>query len=329
MSSCTWPNYNAWLQTAWGSGAEYWSACPSWMFQGATNLVFGENPPYTLNDFLAFYPKFFGLSTAVSGCTVVNGSADIAVPNVNGLQYGQFLVGAGLQKGSVIVAIGTNQITLNQPAIADGSNITLQVYENSPIPIAVIQLYLNLAYASLVQARWQEQWVVAMGWFIAHYLTLYARSDSTEVVASLQTIVHGEVPVGAVPGTTYALSAAPPGGALQSLTKNGKFLVPVAGYTLVNNTVTLTTATVAGDALYATWLIQQQVFDTSIALTGSQIAAQGLAGGIQTSKSVGDVSVGYQVLTSLEAWGQWTLTLYGQQLVTMAKVMGQGPMVIW
>ena len=62
---------------------------------------------------------------------------------------------------------------------------------------------------------------------------------------------------------------------------------------------------------------------------GAQIAAQGLAGGIQASKSVGDVSVSYQVLTSLEEWGSWQLTSYGQQLATAAKVMGAGPMVVY
>lgn len=60
-------------------------------------------------------------------------------------------------------------------------------------------------------------------------------------------------------------------------------------------------------------------------------ASAGLARGILTSKSAGDVSAGYsQIMSSgWESWGAWNLTLYGQQFITMAKVIGFGPMYIW
>lgn len=323
------PNFNAWLSEAWGSGQEFSSVC-SW-FYGATNLVFGQNPPYFLDDFKAIYPKFFGLPTALSGCVTVIGTNTVTVPSVSGLDYGQFLQAFGVfPKGTVITNIGANQITVNNGALVSSSNATLMIYKASPFPTGVILLYLNLAFASLVQARWQEQWCVAMGWFIAHYLTLYARSDASEVFETLQLAMHTEVPAGAVPGTVYTLSSIPPGGVLQTLTKNGLLLIPGVGkdYTLSGLTITLAVATILNDALFAVWPIEEQVFQAS-APNGATIAAQGLAGGIQTSKSVGDVSVSYQVLTALEDWGSWNLTTYGQQLATMARVVGSGPMVIY
>ena len=331
MGSCgSWPNFNAWYQTAWGAGQEFWSASPYGAL--SANIVFGrQNPPYCLDNFLAVYPKFFGLPTAVSGCSTTLGSAVINVPSIIGLGVGQFLQAPSvLPPGTVIVALGTSTITVNNNAIAAASGITLSVYQSPPIPVAVIQLYLNLAWSSLVQCGlWEEQWPIAMAWFIAHYLTLFARSDATEVMTQLQTIIHGEIPDGAIPGTVYTLSAAPPGGVLQSMTKNGKFLLPGgADYTLAGNTITLNVATVLNDTLYAQWPVQQQTF-TATQPTGAAIAAQGLAGGIQTSKGVGDVSVGYSALTALEDWGQWNLTLYGQQLATMARVIGSGPALIW
>ncbi len=322
------PNFNAWLQTAWGAGAEFGVVCGS--FYAATNLVFGQNPPYYLDDFRSIYPKFFGLGASVSGCGSTVGTNVITLPvGTTGIDYGQFLQAPGVfPKGTVITDIGVNTITVNTNAVVTSANVTLKIYEASPIPTGVILMYLNLAYDSLVQARWQEEWFVAMGWFIAHYCTLYAKSDASEVFETLQTTMHAEVPVGATPGTAYVLSGIPPGGALQSLTKNGLFLTPGIDYTLVGPNITLSASTTLGDKLAAVWPVQTQVFEAN-APNGAQIAAQGLAGGIQTSKSVGDVSVSYQVLTALEDWGSWNLTSYGQQLATMARVIGAGPMVIW
>ena len=327
MGSCgNVPNFTAWLSNAWGAGQEYSSVCAA--FYGASNMVFGQNPPYYLDDFKAVYPKFFGLATALSGCTVTAGSKTVTVPSMNGLDYGQFIQAWGLfPKGTVICGLGNNEITLNNAALASNSNATLQNYQSPPVPVGVSLLYLNLAYASLVFERWQEQWLVGMALYIAHFLTLYAKSDSSEVFEILQTAVHGETPSGAVPGTVYTLSAAPPGGVLQALTKNGSFLVPGTAYTLSGNTITLTAATVLNDVLYATWPVEVQAF-TSGQPNGATIAAQGLAGGIQQSKGVGDVSVAYAVLDSLKEWGALQLTSYGQQLATMARVVGSGPLVI-
>lgn len=325
----SWPNFNAWLQTAWGAGQEFWSSGPGMAISGATNLVFGKNPPYWLDSFLAIYPKFFGLPTVVSNCSTTAGSNSVAVPSTYGFLQGQFLQSSAFPPGTVVTGLGSGTITVNNNALVTASGtVALVVYQQPPVPVAVIQLYTNLAWASLQQARWQEQWFVAMGWFVAHYVTLYAQTDASEVISQLLTIIHGEIPAGAVPGTVYTLSSVPPGGVLQTLTVNGLMQTPGVDYALDGLTVTFEAATPAGAIIYATWPAQSQVF-TPTAATGAMIAAQGLAGGIQTSKSVGDVSVSYQVLESLAAWGQWNLTRYGQQLATMAKVVGSGPMVIY
>lgn len=43
------------------------------------------------------------------------------------------------------------------------------------VPEIVMQMYLNLADASIKEARWHSSWQLAMGWFIAHFLTLYVQ----------------------------------------------------------------------------------------------------------------------------------------------------------
>jgi hypothetical protein len=324
------PNFNAWLQTAWGSGAEYWSSGPTGLFANASNLVFGQNPPYFLDDFLSFFPKFFGVPTSfMGGTTTLGGNQITALSSTVGIFIGQFLVSADFPKGTIVTAVTSSAVTVNNNAIANDNNATLQVYTNPVAPIAVIQLYLRLAYASLVFNRWQEEWCVAMGWFIAHYLTLYIRSDAQQVLTLVQASIHGEAPTGAKPGTIFNLSATPTNGVLQGLYKNGVFQTPGGvDYTLVGNVITMTNTVTVNDTLYANWPVNTTV-TTPTTYTPAQIAAQGIANGIEVSKSVGDVSASYSVLESLKEFGQWNLTLYGQQLATMAKVIGSGPMVIW
>lgn len=53
--------------------------------------------------------------------------------------------------------------------------------------------------------------------------------------------------------------------------------------------------------------------------------------GLLTSKSVGDVSASYSTdyLQSLNSWGTWNLTIYGQQFASLAKLMGKAGMYVW
>lgn len=73
------------------------------------------------------------------------------------------------------------------------------------------------------------------------------------------------------------------------------------------------------------WLQTQSSTPNANAL---QIASSGLAMGIKVAKSAGDVSTGQQVLAGLEDWGAFQLTAYGQQFITIAKVIGSMPMFL-
>jgi len=319
------PNFDAWLQTAWGMGSEF-GIIGLIAGPGMIGLSFGQNPPYYLDDFLSNCPQFFGPPTAFAGATLVTGQTTIALPSTTGLATGQFVQVPGMPQNTLVTAVTPTQITVSNVAVSDQSNVNLTAYLTPPVSITIIQLYLNLAYASLVQCRWVEQWTVAMGLFISHYLILYMQSSAVEVAQTVQASIHGEVPSGALPGTVFTLSSAPPTGALQGLYKAGALLTPGTDYTLQGLTITLTNST--STALYATWPVQQTV-NTQVYGTAAQIAAQGLANGILVSKSVGDVSSSYSVLTSLEAWGAWNLTKPGQLLATLAKVNGAGPALVW
>lgn len=248
MCSST-PNWTQFLDDAFTDGGFESTGLYACIIETASGVVTGTNPPYTIQDFLALYPKFGGPTVTPSP----SGTATQGSPTITGVPSGSGAVATGnpitdsaglFPDGTVVVSVGSGTITLSNNATGSGTTI-LTVWSAPLIPFVVLLAYISFASASLVQARWQEMWPVAMGLFIAHYATLWMRSDGTG------------------------------------------------------------------------------------ASTAAQAAQQGLALGLQTSKSVGDVSVGYQFLTGLDSWGAFNLTLYGQQLITLAQNVGAGGMLIY
>lgn len=258
------PSINALLAEWWNSGGVLDDAPVdpwfSWNPALATNLIFGGNPVYQVSDFLAFYPKFGSFAQAIASISIGAGGTgymvgDTLVPQQADASGAVLTVatigGGGAVTGVAVTQPGTGYSVANAlPTTTSGAgtgctiNITGISPGNLQVPPMVIQAYVGLASACLQKARWCELWTVAMGWFVAHYCTLYLDSDG------------------------------------------------------------------------------------STANTAGQIAQQGLAKGIAVSKGAGDVSVGYETLKAIEDWGAWTLTKYGQQLATHARIIGLGPMYI-
>lgn len=62
------------------------------------------------------------------------------------------------------------------------------------------------------------------------------------------------------------------------------------------------------------------------------ILEAGKAQGLDTSISVGDVSIttDYSLTTTnIEGWSGWSLSTYGQQLITIGKLLGKGNMYVY
>jgi hypothetical protein len=222
-----------------GFGIPGWCQCNAFLGL-ASGVPTGTNPPYTVNDFLGIYPKFFGAPALISA-TLTSGSPIITVDSTaTGLSVGQLVTCQGLNDGTVIKSVTMPEITVSSNATASRAT-TIAVYEAQLVPLAVMQLYLNIAIVSIMQSRWREQWELGMALYIAHYLTLYCQTEGNQ----------------------------------QS--------------------------------------------------TANQIVANSLQAGITISQGADGVSQGLQVLTKLENWAAWTLTQYGVQLATIARVVGAGP----
>ena len=172
----TMPDIGALLAEAWGWGPE--PPTLGWL-AGFSNLVIGTNPPYTVTDFLQFYPGFGGNPISVTA-TATNGSAVLAsVAQYSLLGAGQLISGPGVALGTIIVSIGgslPDNVTISNPA-SIGGTLALKAYTAPFVPLPVLSAYTALASASLVQMRWQGTWSFAMALYIAHFATLYLRSD--------------------------------------------------------------------------------------------------------------------------------------------------------
>lgn len=160
-------------------------------FQGlAAGIPQTGNPPFTVNDFLAMYPKFYGKPTSVGGTLTATSALVTGVASTNGVLAGQLVTGSGIPNGTIVLSTTSNTITLSQAVNASGS-LNLSIYESQIVALAVIQLFLNLAYASLMQSRWRETWQIAMGWYIAHFLTLYVQSEGAANTTAGQIVANG------------------------------------------------------------------------------------------------------------------------------------------
>jgi hypothetical protein len=60
------------------------------------------------------------------------------------------------------------------------------------VPEAVSQMYLDLAHACIKEARWKTYWKMAMGLFVAHFVTLYLQSVTDAESSAVQVIAVGQ-----------------------------------------------------------------------------------------------------------------------------------------
>lgn len=243
-----WPSFDSFIAQCWGPGVEVIGAL---LPGAASNIVSGTNPPYYINDFLAFYPKFGGCPLLITGTTAQGSATVAAVPLTVGCASGQLISGPGIPPNTVITAVTPNagstpgSLIISQVATANGTSIGLSVFEAPLVPMVVANAYIALASASLVQARYKDSWAIAMSYYIAHWVTLYLLSD----------------------GNRYC--------------------------------------------------------------TAGEAATAGLARGITISKGAGPVSQGLKTIDSFDEWGSFALTIYGQNFVSIARIIGMGPSLIW
>lgn len=56
----------------------------------------------------------------------------------------------------------------------------------------ILQMYIGLADACIKEARWHSSWHLAMGWFVAHFATLYLQGLADVNSTAAQVIAKGQ-----------------------------------------------------------------------------------------------------------------------------------------
>lgn len=171
------PDYEQILREVWGWGDETVGYLP--FLSLASNILVGTNPPYSASDFFQWFPVFAGTPINVQG--TLDGTTGVvsAVSDLTGLATGQLVAGTGIQCGSVIQSVNplVSTLVLSLPTTASGVQ-TLSIYSTSSVPLCLLNAYIYLATSSIIQVRYQEMWSYCMALYIAHYLTLWLRTQA-------------------------------------------------------------------------------------------------------------------------------------------------------
>jgi hypothetical protein len=163
----------------------------------ASNIVNGSNPPYTIVDFLNFFPGFFGPVT-IASVTFTNGSNQAILQTaISGLSSGVLIVNFAIPDGTTVVSVSVDGLTLTLSNNAIASSISQSyLYLSAPIPLIVIQTYINLASACVNYNRYFDSWQLCIGLFVAHYLTMWATANQIGATSSVAQIAATGLAIG-------------------------------------------------------------------------------------------------------------------------------------
>jgi hypothetical protein len=163
----------------------------------SSNVIRGTNPAYHIVDFLAFFPQFAGQPVIIAG-TVTQGSNVIMVSSVTGIS-------SGMLAGDLSHNVPDGAYVLSVTEGDEGEDSTVTISENVTVtgeinfkfytlllPVPVILTYLNLANASVLQARYKASWRLCIGLFIAHFCTMFLQSMTAPGSPAAKVVAFGQ-----------------------------------------------------------------------------------------------------------------------------------------
>lgn len=178
------PDYEAFINQCWQGGDPgfgYW--CSPLYGAGSNISAVGGNPPYGVVDFLAFYPGF-GPATLLQVTGEITQDSDQLILDNPAPSYfvaGLNIQGQDLPPGTTVLAIADDEVTvtMSAPALATADETISSYPPNTSggfIPQVVLNAFVAYGYACISWDRYRADWFMAIGFFIAHYCTLYLRS---------------------------------------------------------------------------------------------------------------------------------------------------------
>ena len=91
-----------------------------------------------------------------------------------------------------IIADASNLRTVDNPSYILADFFSYYPQFETTVPNKTITMYLNLAHASIKEARWRDSWEYAIGLFVAHFCTLYLQSQSSSANGAAAVMAAGQ-----------------------------------------------------------------------------------------------------------------------------------------
>lgn len=170
-------DYDQQINLIWGGGSyDSYGLLP--LVVAASNVRVGPNPPYTAADFLRIYPNFGGVPVT-GNVTLIAGQAafGFSTPNNAALPVGSVVTGAGVPNTATVASYANAVLTLSDPPTISGTPVAINIYAAPFVPTVVLNLFIAAARGSIFIDRWCELWELAMGLYVAHYVTLWLKAN--------------------------------------------------------------------------------------------------------------------------------------------------------
>lgn len=177
-----WPDIVGFYDMLYGTAGVDLQALTVFQFGNASGIVFPGNPPYYVTYFLNIYPKFFGQASSFTSLVLTansNAVTGFTGVNIQGIAPGQLVVNSNsVPLDTVVTGVNptTGTVMLSNPVSQNDTSLT--IYEAPFVPLVVMLMYVFLARISVSQQRYFGMWPQMMALFIAHYCTMYLRSES-------------------------------------------------------------------------------------------------------------------------------------------------------
>lgn len=315
-----WPDFSGFITQCFGGPTYLGSSVYAW-FAAASNIVIGQNPPYSVTDFYAYFPKYAGPAVTTPG--TLDGVTNIATQvntNVGGIAIGQYIAHSAVT-----------------PAIPTGTTITAV----NPKSTTTAETQQGSPNISVTDATGLLPCMVVAGVGIAPGTTVVSVSGNAVALSAPATADGTDVPLIFLPLA--------PGGVLNLSNPSllpGTFPLtiyvgpPVIPPVLLNSLIALASSALVQARWLDSWPLGMawyiDHYATLMMQSGGELgstcgaaAAASLKQGILVGASAGGVSESLQPVPGLENFGAWNMTSSGVLLATQAKAIGAGLSLVY
>ena len=303
-----------WLDSQIGPYGQNTSAMANSIKSNASNILAGENPNYYCYNFLKIYPQFGG-TNFTTNISVIASSNQFYTNETVATDYLITDTTLNIPDGTTVTNVIATTLSKTLSVTANSSNAIVTDSTGIIAGMLITDSTSNIPAGTTILS--------VSGTTITMSNNATTTSTSLSVTVSINTITmsNNATTTADVDVTVYSM------------------LVPA---TLLSLYIQLAIVSIMKRRWHKYWSTTVGWFvahflalylqgTANAGSNAAQVIAAAQSRGITASKSVGDVSVSYDltaIAQDLDSWASWKLTIYGQQLATFGNMLGKGGMVV-